>query len=479
MIIHGTSPDDMRTGTMIPIPKGKRLNLSTTLNFRGICLQSILCKLLDFYMLYREQNNLSTSNMQFGFKEQLSSSTATAIVTETIDYYQDRGGAVYALALDATKAFDRVEYCQLFKMLLTRGCNPIYIRLLFNMYINQTIRVKFNKECSDYFNVTNGVKQGGVISPTLFTCYIDDMLKRLEKSNVGCHVGSQYVGCVSYADDLILLAPNVSALKHMIHICENFASEYSIKFNGSKCNLLVCDRKYKDYNFTITVSGERVEQVNNMKYLGHILLQDRNDPHTDYIRKDFIMKINSFLGDFDNVSSNLKYNLFRTYCMSLYGINIADHTNLTNICIEWWKAVRRLLHISPKSHSRLLYHIVGDIPPDVCLHQRFIHFFYAGLNSHNSLVRFMFKNSICNNTRLGKNLNFILDKIGLVSCNAYLYCPDVICHAILCDWAQRCGEADVKDGAQIRELIHMRDSHESQFLSAREIRTVIDFISTQ
>ena len=208
MLVHGISPDDMRVGTMVSIPKGKRLNLGITDNFRGICLQSLLCKVLDLFMLHRERHNLSTSNMQFGFKECLSSSTATAIVTETIDYYQNNGGAVYALALDATKAFDRVEYSQLFEMLISRGFNPLYIRLLLNMYINQTIRVKFSNEFSDYFSVSNGVKQGGIISPTLFTCYIDDMLNQLKSSKIGCHCGHEYVGCISYADDLILLAPN-------------------------------------------------------------------------------------------------------------------------------------------------------------------------------------------------------------------------------------------------------------------------------
>ena len=376
MLVHGTSPEDMRVSTMVPIPKGKRLNLGITDNFRGICLQSLLCKVLDIFMLHRERHHLCTSNLQFGFKESLSSSTATAIVTETIDYYQSKGGTVYALALDATKAFDRVEYSQLFNMLLSRGFNPLYTRLLLNMYINQTVRVKFNNTLSDYFCVTNGVKQGGVISPTLFTCYIDDMLKRLESSKIGCHCGSQYVGCVSYADDVILLSPTVTALKEMINICEDFANEYHIKFNGSKCNLLVCDKKKCQQNINIHVSGEPVAQVDRLKYLGHILSSDRQDPHIENIKKDFIIKVNSFLGDFNQISSHIKYDLFRTYCMSLYGTNISDLSNIEPLYTEWRKAVRRILNVPSRTHSSLLYHIIRDIPPDVCLQQRFIIFLF-------------------------------------------------------------------------------------------------------
>ena len=56
---------------------------------------------------------------------------------QTVDYYIDNGGKVYGLALDATKAFDRVEYSRLFALLIERGLNPLYVRLILEMYTNQ------------------------------------------------------------------------------------------------------------------------------------------------------------------------------------------------------------------------------------------------------------------------------------------------------------------------------------------------------
>jgi Reverse transcriptase (RNA-dependent DNA polymerase) len=56
---------------------------------------------------------------------------------------------------------------------------------------------------------TNGVKQGGVSSPILFCIYIDDMLVRLAGLGVGCYIGGTYVGALSYADDIVLIAPTV------------------------------------------------------------------------------------------------------------------------------------------------------------------------------------------------------------------------------------------------------------------------------
>ena len=108
---------------------------------------------------------LHTSKLQFGFKKKLSATIATTIFTETVDYYLNQGGVVYALAPDASKAFDRVEFSKMFNNLLDRGLNVLYTRLLFHMYVQQTIRVRFNQSYSNYFKVANGVKQGGVLSP--------------------------------------------------------------------------------------------------------------------------------------------------------------------------------------------------------------------------------------------------------------------------------------------------------------------------
>ncbi len=60
--------------------------------------------------------------------------------------------------------------------------NPLYIRLFMSMYRNQKLRVTFNGNSSEWLNVTNGVKQGGVLSPTLFAIYIDGMLLKLKES---------------------------------------------------------------------------------------------------------------------------------------------------------------------------------------------------------------------------------------------------------------------------------------------------------
>ena len=183
--------------------------------------------------------SLQISELQFGFKRGLSSNVAATIVKETIDYYRNRGGNVYCLALDASKAFDRVSFTQLFKCLLNRNICPLILRLLVNMYTNQKNRVQYNQSLSDFFTITNGVKQGGVLSPTLFSIYINELLDNLKNSGYGCRIGDKYVGCVSYADDIIIMCASVYGLKQMIKICEAYASVNQVKFNGSKSKLMI------------------------------------------------------------------------------------------------------------------------------------------------------------------------------------------------------------------------------------------------
>ena len=77
--------------------------------------------------------------------------------------------------------------------------------------------VSWNSKKSNEFPVSNGVCQGGVLSPILFTVYIDDLLLELERQGIGCYWNKHFIGAICYTDDITLLAPSPSALHLMLN----------------------------------------------------------------------------------------------------------------------------------------------------------------------------------------------------------------------------------------------------------------------
>ena len=78
--------------------------------------------------------------------------------------------------------------------MLRKGMCPLTVRLLLNMYTQQKLQVKWNNILTQQFDVTNGVRQGGVLSPLFFSLYIDDLLEKLKNNGTGCHIGYTFVG---------------------------------------------------------------------------------------------------------------------------------------------------------------------------------------------------------------------------------------------------------------------------------------------
>ena len=89
----------------------------------------------------------------------------TSLVKEVISYYTSNCNSVFCTLLDATKAFDRVNYCKLFNLLIDRRLPPIILRFLLQMYTGFKACILWNGIYSNMFAVNNGVKQGGILSP--------------------------------------------------------------------------------------------------------------------------------------------------------------------------------------------------------------------------------------------------------------------------------------------------------------------------
>ena len=122
--------------------------------------------------------------------------------------------------------------------------NPV-IRFLLQWYSNQHLEIRWNSILSSPFSVTNGVQQGRVLSPILFTVYIDELLQHLQKLGVGCNWEKMFVGSLCYADDLALIAPSAHALRRMLQVCSSVVKSHVLQsfctyFYGAALWKLAC-----------------------------------------------------------------------------------------------------------------------------------------------------------------------------------------------------------------------------------------------
>jgi len=79
------------------------------------------------------------------------------------------------------------------------------IRLLFIWFNNLHCSVVWLNMMSASFHISYGVRQGGVLSPVLFSVYVDELIVKLMSSEYGIYIGSLFCGRIFYADDIALL----------------------------------------------------------------------------------------------------------------------------------------------------------------------------------------------------------------------------------------------------------------------------------
>jgi hypothetical protein len=466
------------------------LNYTDSANYRGIALSSLFGKIFDAYVLTRYDTLLASSNLQFDFKAGFSTSMCSMILKETLEHYRRNGSFVYCTMLDATKAFDRVEYCKLVRLLLVKKLPPIIIRALLQMYLSYFAQVAWSGTISKRFRVTNGVRQGAILSSILFCVYFDVLLNNLESSGIGCHIGSFFVGALAYADDLVLLAPSANAMRSMLHTCDIYAAEYNVLFNANKSKRIRCHpigmskpalRTFCYPSFFIGVQS--IDFVKKWPHLGHIISDDCDD-YDDLCAKktSLIGQVNKILCTFYNVNCLTKTKLVKSYCTSFYGAELWDlsHKGIEAICIAWRKGIRRIWRLPNTTHSVLIPELCETLPLVDLFYTRMLNFVYRCLNSQSSLVKFV--------TRFGILYGQMDSVVGRNVLNCSLRYDTNIVWILKTEFAPHkinrhaaASQVDLDISALLLELLQCRDGSlmlSNDNFNSADIAAMIDFLCT-
>ena len=157
--------------TIVPVIKNKCGNLADSNNYRPIAIAIIVSKLYESTILYKCKNFLKTCDNQFGSKRKHSTEFCIYTLKEFIDYYKQRGTTIFDTFLDASKAFDKIDFWLLFQKLSTKDFPIFIIKVFAYCYCHQEMYVRWGSSATSSIHVSNDVKQV-VFYPQYFLMFI-------------------------------------------------------------------------------------------------------------------------------------------------------------------------------------------------------------------------------------------------------------------------------------------------------------------
>ena len=184
---------------IVPIVKNKCGNLCDSNNYKPIALATLISKLFESVRLLKCETFLETCSKQFGFEMSHSTEMCIYVLKEMIEHYKSCNTSVFVTFLDASKAYDKIDH--------------------WLQYSHQEMYIRLGNVCSNKFYVTNGVKQGGILSPALFNVYMNNLRVTLNQSGIGGSFGDNLVNHICYTDDLCLIALSSSGMQHLLDLC--------------------------------------------------------------------------------------------------------------------------------------------------------------------------------------------------------------------------------------------------------------------
>ncbi len=392
MLIHGHMPNDMMLTLLVPVVKNKCGDTCDKGNYRPIALAVISTKILEYCMLTRVEHYVYTNGNQFAYKSGHSTDMCIFVLKETISYYLKHNTPIFVCFLDASKAFDRLNHWVLFKHLKDRECPKYIIKFLLYWYQTQEMQVRWGNSLSQKFKVSNGIKQGGVLSPKLFNVYVNKLSDSLYECSAGCTLNEVVINHLYYADDLCLIAPSAHGAQKLLNVSLEFASKYDILFNEKKTVCIVYMPKYLKFKAPRLVMNDVcINYEVSAKYLGCYMTDDMSD-NLDLQRqlRSIYSRGNMLLRKFSHCSYDVKIQLFNTYCTSLYCSQLWNRytqAQYKKLAVAYNNIFRRFLCYS-RFHSASGMFVENNVKSfEMLIRKNVYNFMIRVKNSENVLVK--------------------------------------------------------------------------------------------
>jgi len=195
---------------------------------------------------------------QFGFRKGCGTREAIGTMRAICEPSLEHGNDVYICFVDFEKAFDRIDWVLMLKILKKIGVDWKDRRLITSLYMSQKAVVKIQQEFSGESEIGRGVRQGCCISPLLFNIYAEAMMEEaMEDIEEGIKVGGKLLKDVRFADDQAMIAGSESGLQRIMDSLNTTAIKYGMKINIKKTKVMKVSKEGGEVNTTI--NGAKLE----------------------------------------------------------------------------------------------------------------------------------------------------------------------------------------------------------------------------
>ena len=266
-------PTEWRKSVVVPIPKKQKSGPCRVDEYRGISLVAVpykaLCSIMQKRMMVVVEEKRLVAEEQGVFRRGRGCRDQVMTLMLLGQMKARFGKGMFATFIDFRKAYDRVDRKKLWQCLQDSGFGGRILSFLQAAYRSLTCEVKVGEMMSDSFTASRGLRQGCVLSPLLFSLYVNSLVEKLRGAGVGVECRGQMVTTLLYADDAVLLAENEEQVKRGLKVLEEWCKEWGVEVNVEKSGVMHIRRRgIKRTVETVFVNDERIGVVEEYKYLG-------------------------------------------------------------------------------------------------------------------------------------------------------------------------------------------------------------------